>query len=204
MSSSANRVCPGVGGRKCSMFMSPVSRDPHPTCSRCRGRKCSSDLPCGDCHDWSLEQWEIYNKRRSYAERNRPPSRHSGNPTVPNTITPCSPTSKLAASAPAPLPHSAPAPSEGPVSGEETSSEDSKRTCVFLSPLDAWQTREKGGWGDKDMELAADGSASPLHLPSEGGRMEPSYLQPPPIVTKAQTSPRPNSLISHPLPTALR
>ena len=50
------------------------------------------------------------------------------------------------------------------------------------------------------MELAADGSASPLPLPSEGGRMEPPYTQPPPIVTKAQTSPRTNSLISHPNP----
>ena len=30
--------------------------------------------------------------------------------------------------------------------------------------------------------------------------MEPSYTQPPPMVTKAQTSPRPNSLISHPYP----
>ena len=50
------------------------------------------------------------------------------------------------------------------------------------------------------MELAADGSASPLPLPSEGRRMELSYTQPPPIVTKAQTLPRPNSLISHPYP----
>ena len=90
--------------------MSPVARDPHPTCSRCRGRKCSSDSPCSNCHNWSLEQWELYNKRRSYAERSSPPSRHSGNSTVPNTITSCSPASKSAASAPAPLPRSAPPP----------------------------------------------------------------------------------------------
>ena len=50
------------------------------------------------------------------------------------------------------------------------------------------------------MELAADGSTSPLPLPSEGGRIEPSYPQPPPIVSKAQTSPRPNSHISHSYP----
>ena len=203
MLSPDNRVCPGVGGRKCGMCMSPVSRDPYPTCSRCRGRKCSSDSPCSDCHDWSLEQWEIYNKRRSYAERNRPPSRHSGNPTVPNTITPCSPDSKSAASAPAPLPHSAPPPpppSEGPVSGEETSSEDSKRTRVsFSSPLPLGEQGERGG-GDTDKELAVDGRAFPLPLPLEEGRLEPPYPQPPPIVTKAQISPRPNSLISHPYP----
>ena len=66
--------------------LSPVFKDPHPTCSRCRGRRCSSDSPCSDCHDWSLDQWEMYNKRRSYAERNRPPSHHSGNPTVPTPL----------------------------------------------------------------------------------------------------------------------
>ena len=71
--------------------------------------------------------------------------------------------------------------------------------CVLLSPLARWQG-ERGGGGDTDMELAADGSAPPLPLSSEGGRMEPSYPQPPPIVTKAQTSPRFNSHISHPYP----
>ena len=147
MSSPDNSVCPGVGGRKCGMFMSPVARDPHPTYSRCKGRKCSSDSPCSDCHNWSLEQWELYNKRRSYAERSRPPSRHSGNPTVPNTITLCSLASKLAASAPAPLPHSTPPPSEGPVSREETSSEDSKQTRVSSSPPLPLGKRGRGGHG---------------------------------------------------------
>ena len=41
--------------------------------------------------------WEICNKGRSYAERKRPPSRHSGNTAVPSAITPCSQASKLAA-----------------------------------------------------------------------------------------------------------
>ena len=71
----------------------------------------------------------------------------------------------------------------------------SEHVCPPLPPC-----RTSGGGGDTDMELAADGSASPLPLPSEGGRMEPSYTQRPPIVTKAHTLLRPNSLISHPYP----
>ena len=42
MSSLDQRLCLGVGGRKCGVFMSPLFRDPHPTCSRCRGRKCTT------------------------------------------------------------------------------------------------------------------------------------------------------------------
>ena len=134
MSSPDNRVCPGVGGRKCGMFMSPAFKDPHPTCARCRGRKCSIDSPCSDCHDWSLEQWESYNKRRSYAERNRTPSRHAGNPTGPIANTPSSPASKPVASSPTPLSHPAPPTSEGSGIEEETTSEDPKRTRVSYSP----------------------------------------------------------------------
>ena len=45
------RLCPGVGGRKCGAFMSPIFRDPHPTCARCRGKKCTSDVTCDICKD---------------------------------------------------------------------------------------------------------------------------------------------------------
>ena len=139
MSSPDNSVCPGVGGRKCGMFMLPVARDPHPTCARCRGRKGSNDSPCSDCHNWSLEQWEIYNKRRSYAEHNRPPSRHSGNSTVPNNITPCSLASKSAASAPAPLPHAAPLPQRGWCEGKKRAARIlSEHLFPPLPPCAAW------------------------------------------------------------------
>ena len=146
----------------------------------------------------SQEQWEVYNKRRSYAERNRPPICHSGTPTVRSVDTPSSPASKPAASSPAPLPHSVPPPSEGPVLGEETTGEDPKRTRVSSPPLPVGEQGERAE--DTDMELAADGSASPLPLSSEGGRMEPSPPRPPRIVTKASMSPRPNSHISHSCP----
>ena len=42
--------------------MSPLFRDPHPTCSRCQGRKCTADMTCDICKDWSVEQWEVFLK----------------------------------------------------------------------------------------------------------------------------------------------
>ena len=150
-----------------------------------------SDSPYSDCHEWPLEQWEVY----------RPSCRHSGNPTIPSANTPSSPASKPAASSPAPLPHSAPLPSEGLVLGEEMTGEYPKQTRVSSSPaLPVGEQGKRVGGGGTDMELAADGSASPLPFPSEGERMEPSPPQPPRIVTKASISPRPNSHISHSYP----
>ena len=61
-------------------------------------------------------------------------------------------------------------------------------------------SKERGGVGDTDMELAGDGSTPPLPLPLEGGRMDPSPPQPSRIVTKASISPRPNSHNSHSYP----
>ena len=40
------RICPGVGDRKCGAFLSFVDRDTHPTCTRCRGNVCASDMFC--------------------------------------------------------------------------------------------------------------------------------------------------------------
>ena len=40
--------------------MSPLFRDPHPTCSRCRGRSYSYKSTCKTCDGWSLDQWEHY------------------------------------------------------------------------------------------------------------------------------------------------
>ena len=38
------RICPGVGARKCGAFLARIDRDPHPTCTRCRGKVCTRDL----------------------------------------------------------------------------------------------------------------------------------------------------------------
>ena len=65
------RICPGVGDRKCGAFLSRLDRDPHPTCTRCRGKVCTKDLTCDFCAVWSAEQWELFSKKRSYKERKR-------------------------------------------------------------------------------------------------------------------------------------
>ena len=69
------RICPGVGARKCGAFLARLDRDPHPTCTRCRGRICTKDMTCDFCAVWSAEQWELFAKKRSYKERKH---RHSG------------------------------------------------------------------------------------------------------------------------------
>ena len=68
------RVCPGVGARKCGAFLACLDRDPHPTCTRCRGKVCTRDMTCDFCAVWSAEQWELFAKKRSYKERKHRPS----------------------------------------------------------------------------------------------------------------------------------
>ena len=50
-------------------YMSPLFRDPHPTCTRCRGRSCSYNSTCDTCDGWSLDQWEHCRLKRAYAGR---------------------------------------------------------------------------------------------------------------------------------------
>ena len=64
------RICPGVGARKCGAFLARLDRDPHPTCTRCRGKVCTRDMTCDFCVVWSAEQWELFAKKRSYSIRN--------------------------------------------------------------------------------------------------------------------------------------
>ena len=79
------RIYPGVGDRKCGAFLSSIDRDPHPTCTRCRGKICTMDMTCDICADWSVAQWEQFVKKRSYKDRKKP-SRPSGSvPTAPLT-----------------------------------------------------------------------------------------------------------------------
>ena len=71
------RICPGVGSRKCGTFLSSWDRDPHPTCTRCRGRVCTRDMTGDVCVGWSPSQWEAFAKKRAYKDRKRS-SRPSG------------------------------------------------------------------------------------------------------------------------------
>ena len=68
------KICPGVGARKCGAFLARLDRDPHPTCTRCRGKVCTRDMTCDFCAVWSAEQWELFAKKRSYKERKHHPS----------------------------------------------------------------------------------------------------------------------------------
>ena len=68
------RICPGVGASKCGAFLARLDRDPHPTCTRCRGKVCTKDMTCDFCAVWSAEQWELFAKKRSYKERKHRPS----------------------------------------------------------------------------------------------------------------------------------
>ena len=56
------RICPGVGARKCGAFLARLDRDPHPTCTRCRGKICTRDMTCDFCAVWSAEQWSFLRK----------------------------------------------------------------------------------------------------------------------------------------------
>ena len=68
------RIYPGVGARKCGAFLARLDRDPHPTCTRCRGKVCTRDMTCDFYAVWSAEQWELFAKKRSYKERKHRPS----------------------------------------------------------------------------------------------------------------------------------
>ena len=63
-----------MGARKCGAFLARLDRDPHPTCTRCRGKICTRDMTCDFCAVWSAEQWELFAKKRSYKERKHRPS----------------------------------------------------------------------------------------------------------------------------------
>ena len=63
-----------MGARKRGAFLARLDRDPHPTCSRCRGKICTRDMTCDFCAVWSAEQWELFAKKRSYKERKHRPS----------------------------------------------------------------------------------------------------------------------------------
>ena len=169
MSSHDMRRCPGVGGRECGTFMSPLLRDPLPTCTRCRGRICSSTSTCTICDGWSLVQWEHFRNKRAYAGRSKPSSRHSGNPTETASNTPLSPASTRSVS-PAlpslPTPH----PSEGLGEGREvTGVVNVKPPRVSSSPsVPKHRQGERGRDPPPPFVLAENGDASATSLASKG------------------------------------
>ena len=71
-----NTHLPRVGDRKCGAFLSTLDRDPHPACTRCRGRICTKDMTCDICANCTVAQWEQFVKKRAYKDCKK--SRPSG------------------------------------------------------------------------------------------------------------------------------
>ena len=86
-----------MGARKCGAFLARLDRDPHPTCTRCRGRICTKDMTCDFCAVWSAEQWALFAKKRSYKERKHRPS---GSAPPAQQSSPCAETSSASSSLP--------------------------------------------------------------------------------------------------------
>ena len=131
--------------------MSPLFRNPHPTCTRCRGRSCSFDATCKICDGWSLDQWQHYRCKRAYAERSKSSSRHVGDPIDTASNLPLSPTSTRSVSPPPPsLP--LPPPSEGSGEGSEAPSVNNINTVNVDEPRvpspTSMPSREHGEGGE--------------------------------------------------------
>ena len=178
MSSRDKRLCPGVDGRKCGTYMSPMFRDPHPTCARCRGRNCARDSTCSFCQDRLLAQWEAFHAKRSYTDRKKSNSRHAGGPTSLTSETPLS-SAPVKPAAPSPF---RPPPSEGSGIGEKTKSDNPKQTQVSSSPpLAGLSVNRGGGGGSTNNELTEEGNTPPLPHPRLGGGKD--GCQPPSVIS---------------------
>ena len=115
------RRCPGNGGRPCGTYMSPLFRDPHPTCTRCRS--CSYNSTCSTSDGWSVDQWEHYRLKSAYAGGSKSSSLHAGDPIDTASNLPLSPTSaRFVSPSPPSLTLLLPPPSEGIGEGSEAPS----------------------------------------------------------------------------------
>ena len=51
----SQQKCPGIEGRVCGSFLpSKDHRPPRCLCIACRGKSCTSDNCCEECHDWPM------------------------------------------------------------------------------------------------------------------------------------------------------
>ena len=49
------RKRPGVEGQVCGRFLPSKEHDPHHFSVTCRGKSCTPDDQCEECHDWTNE-----------------------------------------------------------------------------------------------------------------------------------------------------
>ena len=134
------------GGQKVWCFSVFSRQRPHPTCTRCRGRVCTRDLTGDICAEWSSSQWELFAKKRSYAERKRH-SRPSG------SVSPAPKTSPLART-----------------SSEVKHSEASSSSSSLPSGGQVKREGGGGGGGSRDAPGAASREASSPARPKSSER----------------------------------
>ena len=84
----------------------------HTQRARCRGVKCTADVTCDICKDWSVAQEEAFLKKRSYSGCRKSRSSGSALPTAPSTLPP-SASASSEAGRPAPPSRPPTPPSEG-------------------------------------------------------------------------------------------
>ena len=155
------RICPGVGGRKCGAFLARLDRDPHTTCTRCRGRICTKDMTCDFCAMWSAEQWALFAKKRSYKERKHRPS---GSAPPAQQSSPRAETSSGVS-----RPETSSASSSLPLGGQEKQEGSRGAPGVVLSGAPARpQSSERGG-SASGLASGVGGLAPSSPSPSGGG-----------------------------------
>ena len=137
------RLCPGVGGRRCGVFVSPLFRDPRLTSARCRGTKCSADMTCDICKEWSVAQWEAFLKRCPYSECCKKRPSGSVLTSAPPPVSPSASTSSQAGRL-VPPPRSLPHPSKGRDCSGETEGVPRVGSREVSSPP---SHRSRGGGG---------------------------------------------------------
>ena len=158
------RICPGVGARKCGAFLARLDRDPHPTCTRCRGRICTKDMNCDFCAVWSAEQWALFAKKRSYKERKHRPS---GSAPPAQQISPRAETSS-GVSRPGTSSSSSSRPLDGQERGEGSQGAPGVVSGGAPSPPARPRSSERGGSASRHLS-GVSGLASSSPSPSGGG-----------------------------------
>ena len=161
------RLCPGVGGRRCGAFMSPLFRDPNPTCVRCRAIKCSADVTCDICKDWSVKQWEAFLKWRPFSEHRKKRPSGSSLPSAPPTIPPSASASSEAGRS-APPPRSLPSSSEGRDRSGETEGVPCVGSCKVSLPPSRRSVGEDQGGAARASASAGTSDLAVSSLPGVG------------------------------------
>ena len=139
-------------------------RDPHPMCTSCRGQKCSVDVTCDICKEWSVAQWDVFLKKRRKS--------HASSSSLPSAPLPTS----SVASASSEAGHHSPSlqPSSRPSEGSGVAERSGGVTSVALvvPPLPHLALVREGGGGV--LAPSGEGGSVASSLSGGGWRAEPT------------------------------